>query len=56
MDCGHWIQSGFWSNVQQDLESSRDISKYQQYEKGNYKTTSAGLSSNTDIHNSIYAR
>ena len=37
MDCGHWIQFGFWSDVQQDLESARDISKCYQYEKSNYK-------------------
>lgn len=37
MDCRNWFQFGFWSDVQQDLESSRDISKCYQYEKGNYK-------------------
>ena len=36
MDCGDWIQFGFWSNVQQDLESSCYISKCYKYEKGNY--------------------
>lgn len=35
MDCGDWIQFGFWSDVQQDLEGSRHISKCYQYEKGN---------------------
>ena len=44
MDCGHWIQFGFWSDVQQDLESSRDISKCYQYEKGNYKYCSLLIS------------
>ena len=36
MDCGNWIQFGIWCDVQQDLESPRYISKYQEYEEGNF--------------------